>query len=167
MMGLLRWLEATLPNITITVKGKKYLTRCYFFLKDRYRGNTYLHHFLSSDQGDELHNHPWRWGVSLVLAGGYVEERARRPAFWEEGRGWKNTHVDFRSPGPVKIERRVVRPWTLNFIRSSDFHRVDLLDEEKGAWTLFIAGPRVRTWGFLNRHTSEFTDFRKNPEAIP
>lgn len=162
-MGLLTWLESWLPKTTITINGKPYLTRCYLFGKDREWGNIYLHHFHSSDQGEELHNHPWAWGLSLILAGGYSEERANNPDIWEiDGPAlpeeWKKA---------VHIERRDVGPLTFNLISPKHFHRVDLHDEKNGAWSIFFAGTRTKSWGFLNRHTSEFTDFRKNPEAIP
>lgn len=145
-----RWLESKLPKTTITIQGKPYLTRCYIFGRDRAWGNIYLHHFHSSDQGDELHNHPWEWGMSLIMAGGYSEEY----------RGEHNGIDGF------PVLRREKRPGQLNLIRSGDFHRVDLHDEVRGAWTLFFAGPRTGEWGFWDRHTQEFKDWKTNPEAI-
>lgn len=170
MNRFLCWLESKLPKTTITVNGKPYLTRCYLLGKDWRWGNVYLHHFHSSDQGDELHSHPWSWGLSYVLAGGYVEERSRNPRTWTvfdelnyaANKEWIEPWVK-----PVPIEKRDIRPGGLNLIRVTDFHRVDLKDEKIGAWTLFFTGPRSADWGFLNRHTSEFTDWRRNPEAIP
>jgi hypothetical protein len=149
-MGLLTWLESKLPKTTITINGKPYLTRCYLFGKDRAWGNIYLHHFHSSDQGDELHNHPWEWGLSLILAGGYSEE-------FREGYSERDWWVNRREKNPGEV----------NMIRSGDFHRVDLHDEKKGAWSLFFAGPRTQDWGFWDRHTKAFKDWRTNPEAIP
>lgn len=160
-------LVSKLPSTTITIQGKPYLTRYYVLGGDRQFGNVYIHHFHTSDQGDELHNHPWAWGFSIVLAGGYIEERARDPMVWEAdpvpGEGAKI----FGMKRKVEIIERLIRPGSLNFIRSSDYHRTDLIDEAEGAWTLFFTGPRRSAWGFLNRHTSEFKDFRRNPEAIP
>lgn len=153
-MGLLeracRWLEARLPKTTITIGDKPYLTRCYLFGKDRKWGNVYLHHFHSSDQGDELYNHPWKWALSLLLVGGYSEE-------FREG----------HSADTWWVNRREKRAGEFNLIRSGDFHRVDLHDEERGTWSLFFAGPRTGDWGFWDRHTKEFKDWRLNPEAIP
>jgi hypothetical protein len=163
-MKLFKRLVSLLPSTTITINGKPYLTRYYVFLSDRSWSNIYIHHFHTSDQGDELHNHPWEWGLSLVLAGGYVEERARDPHVWESV---PNVISMIDQSQPVEIIKRVVKPGTLNFIRKSDFHRTDLRDEKRGAWTLFFTGPRRSDWGFLNRHTSEFKDYRLNPEAIP
>lgn len=92
----------------------------------------YLHRFNESD-GEEFHNHPFEWSVSLILVGGYYEERLGR----------RN-----------EVTRRRVRTWSLNVIRANDFHRVDLI--EKDAWTLFIVGPRTRDWGFWNRKYKMF-----------
>jgi hypothetical protein len=194
MIWFLRWLESRLPKTTITVNGKPYLTRCYLFGKDRTWGNIYLHHFHSSDQGDELHNHPWVWGLSLVLAGGYYEERVVNPFYIDlkerEDRKarWHVASLDLHYDPmaidegyccgghhdvmadelpPLNIEKRDIKPGGINLIRVTDFHRVDLKDEKAGAWTLFFTGPRSKDWGFLDRHTSEFTDWRCNPEAIP
>lgn len=65
--------------------------------------NLYLHRFLRPDEDGELHNHPWRWAVSVMLAGGYAEERlapdGRReascgPAGWTtRGAGWGSVAV--------------------------------------------------------------------------
>jgi hypothetical protein len=96
----------------------------------------YLHRFHRGDKDRELHNHPWQWSCSLVLAGGYREERRQ---------------------GSEVVER-LVRPGRLNWIGHDDFHRVDLLDGE--AWTLFLAGPKVSSWGFWERATGGFTHWR-------
>jgi hypothetical protein len=98
----------------------------------------YIHRFHQGDDEPELHNHPWRWAVSLILAGGYIEER--------------------RDPDD-RVRTRKIRPWTINFIRSGDFHRVDLLGED--AWSLFVAGPKFQGWGFWNRHSGRFWPWRE------
>ncbi len=156
---LCRWLESKLPKTTITIQGKPYLTRCYIFGKDRAWGNIYLHHFHSSDQGDELHNHPWKWGMSLIMAGGYSEEY-RGPLASSEF----ITLEHYKNSYPIL--RREKRPGQFNLIKADDFHRVDLHDEKKGAWTLFFAGPRTGEWGFGDLHTQVFKDWKTNPEAI-
>jgi hypothetical protein len=95
----------------------------------------YLHHFYRGDEDPELHNHPWKWALSLILSGAYVEER-------EEG-----DHL--RSAG------------RFNFIRYDTFHRVTLKEPVlKPVWTLFTVGPRVSSWGFKNKHTGEFWDWK-------
>jgi len=99
----------------------------------------YLHHFHKGDDEPELHNHPWRLAVSLVLAGGYVEERRE---------------------ADDTVTTRVVRPGAVNVIRSTTFHRVELLDGRE-AWTLFVVGPKFTGWGFWSRTSKEFTPWRE------
>jgi hypothetical protein len=96
----------------------------------------YLHHFHRSDVDRELHSHPWNWAISLILAGGYVEER-------REGN---------------KVVIRKIRPGNINLIMRDDFHRVDL--REYDAWTLFLVGPKKSSWGFWDRVTGKVTHWR-------
>jgi len=90
-----------------------------------------LHQFHQSDSTDKLHNHGWTWGLSFVLAGGYSEEKFM---------------------GDTVI-RRTIRPFSFNFIRPNEFHRVDLL--AKDAWTLFLRGPRISEWFYKDRKTHD------------
>lgn len=100
----------------------------------------YLHRFHRGDVDRELHSHPWRWAISFVLVGGYIEER-------------RNGFV------VGMIRRRVLRPGSFNFLRARDFHRVDLLDGE--AWTLFLVGPKVTNWFFWDRVTGKEIPWRE------
>jgi len=87
--------------------------------------NIYLHQFLRDDDDRALHDHPWAW-CSILLRGQYVERTV--------------DDVTLRHAGSMKISgpRRA--------------HRVvlvkDLDGKARSCWTLFITGPRVRTWGF-------------------
>jgi hypothetical protein len=97
-------------------------------------GNTFgvfVHHFVASDEEWRMHNHPWRWAFALVLAGGYREWRlgadGRQRSRWL-GRG------------------------RVNLV--GGFHRVELAG--RPAWTLFVHGPKIRRWGFLNLMTRVF-----------
>lgn len=47
-----------------------------------------------------------------------------------------------------RVRTRRVRPGMVNFIRANDFHRVGLVG--KDSWSLFIAGPRMQSWGFFD-----------------
>lgn len=151
-MSILRRLLNLIPHVTITVAGKPYLTRYYLFGADRAGGNLFLHHFHASDQGEEFHNHPWRWGASLILRGGYVEERCVRSR-------WPHGDVD-------EYSRIARRPGSFSRFGTREFHRADLIDPQGGCWTLFACGARVKDWGFLDRR-GRFRDWRTNPEAIP
>jgi hypothetical protein len=141
-----------LPSLTIAKDDVKYLTRFYVFLKDRVFGNIFIHHFHRSDMDmgvdgfGLLHNHPFDGSVSFILSGGYREERKH-------------------SDGSITI--RTVKPFTFNFISNKDFHRVDLLDEEKGAWSIFFTGSRKNnTWGFWDRVTKEYIDWKQVVGAV-
>lgn len=101
-------------------------------------GHLYLHHFHASDAVVELHNHPWA-GVSVILAGGYSEERLD-----DDG----------------VIRRRDYSPGDMVRLKPETFHRVDLLDPVAGCWSLFTTGRRVQSWGFVDRVTSAFTPWR-------
>ena len=94
----------------------------------------FVHHFVGDDAPAMFHDHPWSWGISLVLRGGYIEER-REP----DGR----------------VAKRLLRPGRLNWLRPGMFHRVELRDR-RPAWTLFVHGPKVTRWGFLDAVTGAF-----------
>lgn len=81
--------------------------------------NIYLHKFGRSDDDRALHDHPW-YSVSFLLAGEMVEHS-------------------------FKGVRHV--PRFLPIFRTAKFaHRLELV---KGpVWTIFITGPRLRSWGF-------------------
>lgn len=97
----------------------------------------YLHRFARSDQDGDLHNHPWS-GFSLILAGGYSEERR----------------------GDVGEVRRIVyRPGSVNRLEANTFHRVDLLEED--CWSVIVTFGKTQTWGFWNRESGIFIPWRE------
>lgn len=136
---MIKIIERLFPLRVITDDyGDPYLGRIYLVhvLRSVLPG-VFLHYFFRGDHDRELHNHPWHWAVSLVLTGGYVEYRM-------EGKDGA-------------VTRRVIRPLSLNLIRKDTFHRVELLEPGKGAWTLFIAGKRAaEPWGFIDMATRTF-----------
>lgn len=85
----------------------------------------YLHRFLKPDEDAALHSHPWKWGLSIILVGGYTEECIR------SGR----------------IITRRLRPGRMNFFGTESFHRITELHGQE-TWSLFIAGPKAASWGF-------------------
>lgn len=137
---LLKKLVARLPFRTITADGRPYLTRWYLW-PPRPRGKdddtsfaVFIHFFHRGDEDRDQHNHPWDLSASLILSGGYREERGN--------------------------DVRIVRPGSINIIRGTDFHRVDLLEPSCGCWTLFVAGRRSQDWGFRDHVTGEFIPWR-------
>ena len=145
------WLVNHLPSLTIGKDGLDYLTRYYLFLKDHFFGNIFIHHFHRSDldMGKNglglLHSHPF-YGLSFVISGGYVEERRL---------------------ADDSVIRRVIKPLSFNFIGADDFHRVELLDEVNGAWSIFFTGKRSKkSWQFWDRITKEYIDWKNVVGAI-
>lgn len=103
-------------------------------------GGLYLHRFNAPDPGIELHDHPWDF-VSLILCGGYTEERATsreaptmalQALWWETCRHGVELHW-----GAGSIHR----------LRLDECHRIITLDRVP-TWTLVARGPRRRRWGF-------------------
>ncbi len=102
--------------------------------------NVYLHRVLRSDDDRALHDHPWL-NCSILIDGGYVEHTIDA--------GGINRRVH-RHAGEVKLRR------------ASAAHRLEVTTGA-GATTLFITGPRVRSWGFHCpdagwRHWEDFTE---------
>lgn len=127
MLHFLRWLASRLPRRLITGEDDTpYLSR-YRVLgwmpgdKRRWPFSIYLHHFHRPDLDEALHNHPWRWALSIVLTGGYCEARS-----W--GAQWR-------------------KPFTVELLRADTYHSITRLQGE--VWTLFIVGPKAQSWGFL------------------
>jgi hypothetical protein len=119
-------------------RGAPYLERYFLFRLATPWGPVtgYLHRFVGSDPARGVHDHPWARAASLVLAGGYDEERL----------------AGFNGTGPIVMTRRV-GPGRLNLLRGTDFHRVVLPRRPDApapeAWSLFVHGPHVKPWGFL------------------
>lgn len=112
--------------------GHNYLHRWYVIPRNPVF-NIYLHKFIRSDDDRALHDHPWV-SLSFLLKGEILEHTLNK-------------------------KRVVYRFWPV--LRPAKlFHRLEVL---KGpVYTLFITGPRMRSWGFLCpngwRHWTQFTD---------
>lgn len=96
----------------------------------------YLHHFVRSDTG-LYHDHPW-WSLSLVLKGGYYE---RTPD--ADGRDT----VRWCPPGTVLLRRADA----LHLITLPLIYGNCCGVTWQPAYSIMLAGPRVREWGFLCR----------------
>lgn len=99
----------------------------------------FLHRFGLDDE-DDPHNHPWTWAVSFIFSGGYIEERY--------------------DPTTGKLEYFPRPAPCINFITHKDYHRVILVDG-KPAWSLFLTGRQVSSWGFIDRKTRKWIHWEK------
>ena len=99
----------------------------------------YVHRIRQADPGLDLHDHPWSF-VSIVLRGGYVEERAeirRAPQYAE----WSDRTLDGR--------RGWLATWragSVHRVRLDEAHRI--VEVEPGTVTLVLRGRKLRAWGF-------------------
>ena len=84
----------------------------------------FLHHFVDSDASGTVHSHPWGWSTSLILVGGYHEQRCR------DGQQSTKTYL----PGQV------------NELKADDQHRIELIAAD--CWTLFMVGSYLKAWTF-------------------
>lgn len=108
--------------------------------------NVYLHQFLRDDDDRALHDHPWFW-CSILLRGDYVEHTI---AAGGVHRRQHRTKGSVRFASPWRAHRIELFPWFLGF-EDADPRPAAGEDERTlraPCWTLFITGPRVRSWGF-------------------
>lgn len=87
----------------------------------------YIHEIHSADSDRHLHDHPWAWAHSTILAGGYTEKR--------RGHTFQALQYTHYSAGDLVQ------------LRARHWHCIQSV--LPGTVTLFLAGPRVQDWGFL------------------
>lgn len=126
------------PDLVIGAdKGTPYLSRWFVIPRNRWF-NVYLHCFERSDDDRALHDHPWLFNASLVLAGQYTEHTIAAGGIHRRAT---------LSVGQFRAR------W------GGAPHRIELT--QGPVWTLFITGPVVRRWGFHCPqgwvHWSDFT----------
>lgn len=140
---LLHKASARLSGLLVVAKdGRVLLER--FRLLETPRLGVYLHRLVGADLDPNVfHDHPWSWSASLILAGGYIEER---PGFGEENR------------------QRRFRPGYINRIDRDTFHRITWISEG-GAWSLYCRGKQVKKDGFLIRSGEQGLAYRPAEEA--
>jgi hypothetical protein len=104
-------------------------------------GGIYLHRMDAPDPGLDLHDHPWSF-VSIVLWGGYSEERA----FARDAPSWAMLAEAFPGSCTRGVTRR--RRWlSVRALRLDECHRVTELHGGP-VWTLVLRASRRRQWGF-------------------
>jgi hypothetical protein len=98
-----------------------------------------LHRFAASDDNEALHNHPWEWAKSLILAGGYLESRRFQDSSY--------------------VYRQRCLPGHIVSLTHDTFHAVELLETD--CWTLFLMGPRVASWLFWLPRNGQYVPWRE------
>lgn len=139
------WLHRLLRRFggkTIHVYDKLYLTR-YYLVGDG-SGESfeiYVHHMHATDSFRWLHNHPWKWFISFVFAGSYVQDTydRRTNEFGEQHVHW------------------------LNLFRGLNrYHSIRELPTGS-AWTLVLTPPKLKdyNWGYWNEEANEHVEDNK------
>lgn len=124
-----------LPIRFITSGDRSYMER--YYVGEALGVTAFLHRYIAGDgERAEVHDHPWDWSSGIVLTGGYREERM--------------TKIDFVRGPSTKM--RLVKPLRPNIIWGDSFHRIDAVDIN--TWTLFLHGPKTKTWGFWIREAT-------------
>lgn len=150
-----------MPMKFIRLDGANYIER--YFVGERNGAVVYLHRYTGGDSERHVHNHPWRWGFSFILRGGYTEQRMIDvcPDADESGCLTKTVNVKW-----------------FNWIGGNTFHRI--IKTKPGTWSLVIHGPRPnittnpggriikKGWGFFSRASLDsgaVTVFKNYPGA--
>lgn len=129
------------PDFVIGSPERPYMERWWVIPRNRVF-NIYLHRVLRDDDDRALHDHPWP-SVSIILAGGCVEELPRDGS--TEAARTRETIRRERPPGTITF-RRASAPHRLITIKD---RQADGTERPRACWSLFLTGPKVRTWGFL------------------
>ena len=131
-----RWIDRFLTRFSgkqIFLDGRPYLTRYYLIGDGSGRHfELYLHHIQLKDPYRWLHNHPWRWFLSIVLVGHYTQQVL---------------HLASNSG------RKEVQVRYLNLFKGKNRYHAISDVPEKGVWTLVLVPPKLRgsiRWGYWN-----------------
>lgn len=105
-------------------------------------GRVLLHRMDAPDPGIDLHDHPW-WFVSIILWGGYEEERAdtrEAPTMARIAEAYA-TRTTRRGVAEVR------RPGSIRTMSLRECHTITRLLRRR-SWSLVIGGPCRQSWGF-------------------
>ena len=140
LKGRLHKLLSRFGGKTIYVHDQLYLTRYYLLGDGSGRGfEIYVHHMHAVDSFRWLHNHPWRWFLSFVFRGSYVQDTYNR-----------------KTKGKNKQTIR----WINLFRGLHRYHAIRSLPKGQTC-TLVIAPPKLKNyeWGYwddnLNQHIED------------
>lgn len=122
------------PFVHIGTPDDPYMERYWLKPYDERDGTSIrVHRILRSDRDDAFHDHPWPY-VSIILRGGYVEHTPQGAEAFTAG---------------CVLSRR-----------ASSWHRL-YVPEGGEAWTLFMMGPKLQPWGFLDPKTGNKVPWRE------
>lgn len=131
------------PDLTIGGRANPYMRR-WFLIPRNPVFNLYLHEIVRDDDDRALHDHPWI-NLSWVMRGGY----------------WEVLFVGAPKPGkPLPSQQQLWRPpGFIGWRHAKTAHRLVLGRDPSGhmavpCWSLFVTGPKLRSWGFWCGNTN-------------
>lgn len=122
------WTRLRPPEQTIWREERAYLQR--WWLERTRERCVYLHRFLAPDPDHGLHDHPAD-SASLLLAGRQIEH-------------WREDGADASTPPRVRVLDEGAFVWR----PAAHAHQLYPAPGSGPPLTLFVFGPRVRSWGF-------------------
>ncbi len=114
--------------ITANNEGSSYMSRWCLIPKNRFF-NIYLHRFTGPDQR-VMHDHPW---ISL----GYVL--------------YGRLYEAFAKNATDEVRYRWINSGKWTYRNSKFLHYLHLSRNTPCVWTIFITGPKIKSWGFLTK----------------
>lgn len=129
---LARILPATEQGHLLHADGSLYMGRWEFFRTRLFWPR--LHHIATPDLDRHLHDHPADF-FSLVLSGGYVEDRPETPDPCFDDDGAERIRTVVRGPGSFALRR------------ASDRHKISFVAPDTYTLFIFFGGKR-HWWGF-------------------
>jgi len=134
---LLFELTKNMPCELIKIRNKPHLER--YFIAKCLGVSFYIHRFVGDDVERYMHNHPWQWGRSFILTGGYSQDVV------------VDMCHEVEDTGCITKRKKV---FVMNKVDHNLFHRI--VDVKKNTFTFCIHGPSVtlpngkpKGWGFL------------------
>lgn len=131
IMQFIKFITNYLPvKVIRDDKGRPFLYRYHLFMLTNNGPGICIHNFVKSDPDRGYHDHPWKYGLSFILSGGYTERI-------------------YNKDSDIGYDTYEHKTWDFNLIRGEDsYHRV-MLDEGKDAWSIFFFTKRCKTWNMI------------------
>lgn len=133
------------PDFIIGGAERPYLRRWWLIPRNPVF-NIYVHQFLRSDDDRALHDHPWA-NLSILLRGAYIEHTIAAGGI-EQRRILHSGQWRLRLSGRFAHRVELLQSHWPSRVVEDGFTRLVDVAKPIPCWTLFITGPRYRSWGF-------------------
>lgn len=146
LKAAIRLTKSREPDFTIGPADESpYMLRWWWLPRNRFL-NMYVHVFLKDDEDRAYHDHPWA-SLSLLCRGKLKE------LFYTD------VEIEF---GGTPTGSRIIEAGQWSYRPAKFAHRLIVPAQQEPPITIFITGPRIRSWGFHCaqgwRHWKDFVD---------